>query len=149
MRVLTFLHSFEAGGVERVALRLVRHWREIGVDAQLFVGRSDGALRDEVARDLRYYLPFQVPRGAAWFETWWMIVCLPRQIRRTRPDVLFCAGSTYSVVAIAMKLLLRGECPPVVAKISNDIARQDLPRWMRGLCSPGCGYRLISSTIGW
>jgi glycosyltransferase involved in cell wall biosynthesis len=133
MRVLTFLHSFEAGGVERVALRLVRHWREIGIDAQLFVGRSDGALRDEVARDLRYDLPFRVPRRAAWFETWWMIVCLPRQIRRTRPDVLFCAGSTYTVVAVAMKLLLRGDCPPVVAKISNDIARRDLPRGMRGL----------------
>ena len=37
MRILTFLHSFEPGGVERVALRLVRRWREQGVDAPLFL----------------------------------------------------------------------------------------------------------------
>jgi|KBSSwiS6_1023812.scaffolds.fasta_scaffold148192_2 hypothetical protein len=33
MRVLTFLHSFKPGGVERVALRLVGQWRAQGVDA--------------------------------------------------------------------------------------------------------------------
>ena len=37
MRILTFIHSFDPGGVERVALRLVRDWRTRGVDAPLFV----------------------------------------------------------------------------------------------------------------
>ena len=40
MRILTFIHSFDPGGVERVALRLVRDWRTRGVDAPLFVGRD-------------------------------------------------------------------------------------------------------------
>ncbi|NWP00870.1 glycosyltransferase, partial [Escherichia coli] len=51
---MTFLHSFEPGGVERVALRLVRHWRAMGIDARLFLGREEGALRAELADDLVY-----------------------------------------------------------------------------------------------
>jgi glycosyltransferase involved in cell wall biosynthesis len=127
MRVLTFVHSFELGGVERVALRLVRHWRGMGVDAPLFLGRNDGPLRDELARHLAYSVPRQPWLRSAWFETFWMIACLPGEIRRVKPDVLFCAGSTYTIVAIAMKLLLGRACPPIAAKISNDLARRDLP----------------------
>lgn len=127
MRVLTFLHSFEPGGVERVALRLVAHWRRSGVEAPLFLGREDGSLREELAADLEYEVPRQPPTGSGWFETIWMIARLPGAVRRHRPDLLFCAGSTYTVVAVAMKLLLGRRCPPIVAKISNDVARHDLP----------------------
>ncbi len=126
MRILTFLHSFEAGGVERVALRLVRRWRACGVDAALFMGRIDGPLRTELAQDLAFDVPEPVAILTAWLETLWMILRLPRAIRRTRPDILFCAGSTYTVVAVAMKLWLRGACPPIAVKISNDVARRDL-----------------------
>lgn len=128
MRVLTFLHSFEPGGVERVALRLVRRWRALGVDAPLFLGRADGALRDEVAADLCFDVPRQPRFGTSWWETAWMILKLPGYVRRTRPDVVFCAGSTYTIVVVALKLLLGSRCPPVVAKISNDLRRDDLPR---------------------
>jgi hypothetical protein len=41
IRVLTFLHSFETGGVERTALRLVAQWQRDGVDAPLWVGRRE------------------------------------------------------------------------------------------------------------
>ena len=40
LRVLTFLHSFEPGGVERVALRLHEAWRAQGLDARLVRGRT-------------------------------------------------------------------------------------------------------------
>ncbi len=127
MRILTFLHSFEPGGVERVALRLVARWRSLGVDAPLFVGREDGPLRAELASHLPYSVDDQPPGGSAWCETLWMIARLPAEIRRQRPDILFCAGSTYTVVAVAMKLLLGRSCPPIVAKISNDLTREDMP----------------------
>ena len=61
MRVLTFLHSFEAGGVERIALRLVRAWRGAGIEAPLFMGRSDGPMRNELARALEFHQPRQPP----------------------------------------------------------------------------------------
>jgi glycosyltransferase involved in cell wall biosynthesis len=128
MRVLTFLHSFELGGVERIALRLVRAWREEGMDAPLFMGRENGPLRTDAAQELSWHAPRQPAFGTAGFETLWMILTLPACIRRIRPDLLFCAGNSYTVVAVAMKLLLGRHCPPIVAKISNDLARKDLGR---------------------
>ncbi len=106
-------------------MRLVRHWRAMGVDAPLFLGREDGAMRAEFA-DIDYVVPRQPRRSQAGWETLWMILTLPAVVRRLRPDVLFVAGSTYTVVAVAMTLLLGRKCPPIVVKISNDLARRDL-----------------------
>lgn len=125
MRVLTFLHSFEPGGVERIALRLVRQWRAFGIDAPLFLGRGEGAMRGDVGAELDFIAPRQPRIGTARWEALWMILTLPRVVRRLRPDVLFCAGNTYMVVAVALKLLLGHDCPPVIAKISNDLDRMD------------------------
>jgi glycosyltransferase involved in cell wall biosynthesis len=132
MRVLTFLHSFEPGGVERVALRLVRAWRAQGIDAPLLMGRADGAMRQEMAAGLSYEVPRQ-PFRTDWIETLWMIAMLPGTIRRLKPDALFCAGNSYTIVALAMKLLLGRRCPPIIAKISNDLERRDMippVRWL-------------------
>lgn len=131
MRVLTFLHSFEQGGVERIALRLVRYWRELGVDAPLFLGRADGAMANDVGAGLTFICPKQPWIGSCWWETLRMIFTLPRVVRELQPDVLFCAGNTYLVVAAALKLLLGDDCPPILAKISNDLNRQDAARWKR------------------
>lgn len=131
LRVMTFLHSFEPGGVERVALRLTQAWRERAIDSQLVLGRSDGAMRSEWPA-LSYSSLAVRGLATARFETLWMILRLPGEIRRQRPDILFCAGNTYTVVAVAMKLLLGNDCPPIVAKVSNDLARRDLvgpARW--------------------
>lgn len=127
LRVLTYLHSFEPGGVERVALRLVRMWRSEGLDAPLFLGREDGPMRAEMAQGLAYHVPRQPFFSTAPFETLWMIFTLPAYIRRVRPDVLFCAGNSYGIVSVAMRLILGRSCPPIVAKISNDLARLDMP----------------------
>ncbi|WP_333573861.1 glycosyltransferase [Sphingomonas sp.] len=111
--------------MERVALRLVRHWRAGGMDAPLFLGRQDGAMRAEFA-DIAYDMPRQPRISQASWETLWMILRLPAAIRRLRPDVLFVAGSTYTIVAVAMRVLLGRDCPPIVVKVSNDLARRDL-----------------------
>lgn len=126
MRILTFLHSFEPGGVERVALRLHTAWLAQGVDARLVMGRTDGAMRREWP-DIVPEVFAGIGVSTARWETLWMIFRLPGAIRRHRPDVLFCAGNSYTIVAVAMKLWLGRRCPPVVAKISNDLYRQDLP----------------------
>jgi len=146
MRVLTFLHSFELGGVERVALRLVRHWRALGADAPLFLGREDGPLRGELAEELEYVVPPQPDIGTAWWETFWMIARLPAEIRRTRPDVLFVSGSTYTIVAAAMTLRFGSRCPAIVVKISNDLARKDLPPLARFFWKIWLG---VQARFGW
>lgn len=124
MRVLTFLHSFEPGGVERIALRLVRHWRDQGADVPLFLGRSEGAMAEDVGEGLAYTSPGQPRFPTRRWETLWMILRLPQAVRETRPDVLFCAGNTYAIVAVAMKLALGRNCPPILAKVSNDLDRR-------------------------
>lgn len=131
LRVLTFLHSFEPGGVERIALRMVRQWRAQGMDAPLFLGRLDGDMRGDVGAGLEMICPPGGGRHVAGMETLWMICTLPAVVRRVRPDVLFCAGNTYAVVAVALKILLGRDCPPILLKISNDLDRRDQPGWFR------------------
>ena len=131
MRVLTFLHSFEPGGVERIALRMVRQWRARNIDAPLFVGRLDGDMRGDVGAGLEVICPPGGGGHVAHLETLWMIWTLPAVVRRLRPDVLFCAGNTYAVVAVALKILLGRDCPPILLKISNDLDRRDQSGWFR------------------
>ena len=132
MKILTFLHSFEPGGVERVALRLAKSWNDLGHDAPVFMGRPDGAARTSAPENINYIFPIAPRVSPASFETLWMIFLLPQVIRREKPDALFCAGNSYTVVSVAIKLLLGRSCPPILAKISNDLYRHDLPassRW--------------------
>ena len=125
LRVLVCLHSFEPGGVERVALLLCKAWQTAGAGVTVLLGRTDGAMRDEApALDYIFYSSGRV--STARFETLWMIFCLWRRVRAVRPDVIFCAGNSYTVVAVALRLLLGRACPPVVAKVSNDLDRPDM-----------------------
>lgn len=126
LRILTFLHSFAPGGVERVALRLHEAWRAQGLDARLVMGRSSGVMKRDWPGLAFELLGNQHIPHASW-ETLWMIFHLPAAIRRIRPDVLFCAGNSYTIVAVSMRLLLGKACPPIVAKMSNDLTRNDLP----------------------
>lgn len=126
MRIVIPIHSFEPGGVERVALRLAANWQAGGAEVTVLLGRDEGAGRITEAAGLTYHGYRSWVRTEA-FETLWMIVCLYRYLKRERADLLFCPGNTYTVVAAAMRLLLGRRCPPTVAKISNDLRRSDLP----------------------
>lgn len=137
LRILTYLHSFGPGGVERVALRLNRAWRALGAETIVIVGRDSGVCDPADAphcRLLRRALPF-----AAQTQLGWAVSQLPAIIRQEQPDILFCAGNTYSSVNAAMKLALGSRCPPIIAKVSNDLARPDMSpllragyhRWLR------------------
>lgn len=130
--VMVFLHSFEPGGVERTALRLCGAWAgDAAIDVRLVMGREDGAMRAQAPATVpRHVIGSAGVPTAAW-ETLWMMIVLWRQVRAQRPDVLFAAGNTYAIVAVAMKLLLGRRCPPVVMKISNDLVRRDLPAPVR------------------
>lgn len=122
MRVLTFLHSFAPGGVERDALRLLAALKGEGLEVPVVMGRRTGAMTPP---DLDYVVLDPDGRTAA-FETLWMIWKLPEMIRRLQPDLLYCAGNTYSIVAVMMRLILGRRCPPIVIKISNDLRRFDM-----------------------
>jgi glycosyltransferase involved in cell wall biosynthesis len=129
-RVLTFFHSFALGGCERDAMRLVRAWREGGVDARIAVGRCEGALTDE-ADGLPIY-PIAKPKSMTrHFETLWMIARLPRIIARFRPDLIVVVSNNHGSIAVALRALLGAACPPLVLRVSNDLRRDDLKPWER------------------
>ncbi|MDB5697348.1 MAG: hypothetical protein JWN69_152 [Alphaproteobacteria bacterium] len=123
--ILCYLHSFEPGGVERVALRLCNAWQAEGARVQLLLGRTDGVMGVDAPK-LDYVTYSSHGVSTARFETLWLLLCLWRQVRAERPDVIFCAGNTYTIIAVVLRLLLGGSCPPLVAKISNDLERADL-----------------------
>jgi glycosyltransferase involved in cell wall biosynthesis len=128
-----FLHSFNPGGVERVALRLCRAWgSDPAIDVRLVVGRDEGAMRDE-APPTAVMHGLAPPRGLAKrlpsLRLLWLLL---REIRRQRPDVLFVAGNTYAVFAALARLLLGRRCPVTVLKISNDLVRLDMAPPLRG-----------------
>ena len=124
LRVLTCLHSLQAGGVERDVLRFTKAWREHGIDARIALGRWQGELIAE-APDVPY-LRLSGERTTARFETWRMIAELPAIIRRFRPDVLLLASNNHAAVGLAMRLLLGRRCPPIVLRVSMDLMRIDL-----------------------
>ena len=137
LRIAIPIHSFEPGGVERVALNLASAWQAEGLEVKVLLGRDAGAMRG-IAPQLDYVRHREPVPTAAW-ETIWMIWLAWRWLRVTKVDVLFLAGNTYSVVGAALRLLLGRRCPPMVIKISNDLERRDLPaparwayhRWLR------------------
>lgn len=130
LRVLTYLHSFEPGGLERDVLRFNRAWRARGIDAQIVLGRNEGALAGE-APELPYTVLQKGRFSTAVIESLWMIWHLPRVVRTMRPDVVVCAGNSYSIVAVALRLALGRNCPPIIHRVSNDLVRGDLPTPMR------------------
>ena len=148
-KILTYLHSFEPGGVERVALRLCAEWSRLGMDCPVAMGRIDGPQR-ATAPGLRYLVAPRPFFSTAHFETLWMMGWLLWVIRREKPDLIFCPGNSYTIVAVVMKLLLRSACPSIVAKISNDLERTDIPQPVRGLYRTWCRVQgcLIDHFVG-
>jgi glycosyltransferase involved in cell wall biosynthesis len=129
MRIAIPIHSFEPGGVERVALRLAQQWRDAGHDPVIVLGRNRGAIAGTVP-DLEYRVmrePFPTDR----WETIWMIWSFFQFLLMEKVDAVICPGNTYTVVCVAMKLLHGDRCPPVLVKISNDLERSDLPKSIR------------------
>lgn len=131
LRIMTCIHSFGPGGVERVALRLNCAWRAMGAEVRVIVGRGGGAAGVAGTEDSLCHI---IPRGeriTRRTQLGWMLRWLPAIIRRERPDILFCPGNTYSSVAVGMKIALGAACPPIICKISNDLTRADMGPLLR------------------
>ncbi len=126
LRVLGFLHAWGPGGVERDTMRLWRALAATGLDSRLVLGRLTGRFAGESDGLAIDPIGGATDRTAS-FETLWMIFALPRRIRSAAPDILYCPGNAYSVVAVAMRLSLGRRCPPIILRVSNDLERRDMP----------------------
>ena len=117
--IFTYAETLEGGGVERAQLRLARGWIEAGRRVTLAIGDAGGPLAAEIPPGLEV-----VPLGG---RTYRALFAVPRVVREMRPDVIFCAGSYYTGIALWTRLRLAGSCPPIVGKVSNAMRRGDHP----------------------
>ncbi|WP_242181838.1 glycosyltransferase [Sphingomonas sp. CARO-RG-8B-R24-01] len=130
LRILTFLKSFDPGGVEKVAIRLAEAWHDEGAVVHVLMGEDRGAMRD-TAPSLSYAFCTTAEKPRRSRPSLRLLARLPMTVRQFRPDVIFVAGNTYAGIAVALKLLLGSACPPIALKVSNDLERADMPPVLR------------------
>ena len=106
--LLSYADSLRGGGVERALLRLAEGWIAAGRRVTLVIGDPRGPLTAELPPGV------EVVPGP-----------LVAAVRRLRPDLVFCPGNHYTSRAAWLRLRLGGACPPLVAKMSNALARPD------------------------
>ena len=132
--ILTYARHLEGGGVERAQLRLAREWLAEGRRVTLMLGRMAGPLAAELPAGIEIVAP--VAGGTL------SLASLADVVRERAPDVLFCAGNTYTSAAAWARARLGGAAPLIVGKMSNTSRRTDL-----GLIG-GAAYRTWLRTHG-
>lgn len=130
--ILIFLKGFGPGGVERIGLRLAEGWRARDQRVDLLVACDSGPMR-ALGEGLVSLVAPRWPLIGQRAILLRLLVATARQIRTRRPALLFCPGNTYTILAVALKLILGNACPPIVAKVSNDLERPDMHRALRPL----------------
>ncbi len=128
--ILTYAQTLDGGGVERAMLRLIAGWIDAGRDVTLVIGQVDGPLASELPAGLRL-----IELGS---RAWTAMLGLDRHVRAIGPDLIFCPGNHYSGIAAMTRVRLGRACPPIVAKVSNALARRD----HRGLMVPAYRFWL-------
>ena len=128
LKIVTMLYGFAPGGVERIAARLHDAWRNAGITSEIVVADSRTAPPIPLTHVTRAGGRSH-GRGLIAFVI--LVLALRRRVRDDRPDALFCAGNTYTSVAVLLRLLVGPTCPPVIAKISNCLVRHDMPVLLR------------------
>lgn len=131
--ILVFLHAPGPGGVERIALRLIAGWRLDGLDVRLVLGNPAGPMQSDLVPGIATQSIPPWPLIGRRLASLRLVIATLRAIRTHGPDTLFCAGNVYAIVAVLLKLRLGRNCPPILAKVSNDLTRSDMPWIMRPL----------------
>jgi glycosyltransferase involved in cell wall biosynthesis len=117
--ILAYAQTLNGGGVERAMLRLVRCWSEMGRRVTLLIGDGTGPLAAE--------LPPGVDVRILGDASLAGLRALTGLVREVSPEIIFCPGNHYTGIAALLKLRLGRHCPPIVAKVSNRLARTDQP----------------------
>lgn len=115
--ILAFAQTLDGGGVEKTLLRLAGSWAEAGRRVTLVVGDVAGPL----ARDI----PSGVAVRMVGTKTMIGMSAIAALTAEIDPDVLFCPGNHYTALAAWTRLRLGLRCPPIVAKVSNALVRND------------------------
>lgn len=115
------LADFSSGGTERVALRLAQVWAGAGRRVTLYCGDEEGPSRDLVGPGIE--VRPAMPRESRPLSRGALGRLLAQMVAGSPPDAIFCPGNHHVPILSAIRASLGRRCPPIVAKISNPIAR--------------------------
>lgn len=118
--ILTCAQSMRGGGVERALLRMAEGWLREGRRVTLVLGSGEGPLAAEIPMGIEL-----IRLGDTRYSA---LLTLGRHVQVTEPDLIFCPGNHYSAVAAMTRLRLGHASPPIVAKVSNALARPEQGR---------------------
>ncbi|NWP47813.1 glycosyltransferase, partial [Escherichia coli] len=88
--------QLQGGGVERAMLRMAAGWRAAGRRVTLVLGSREGPLAAEIPDGIEL-IELGDGRHQALFR-------LAEEVRRARPDLLFCPGNRYTGVTALARL---------------------------------------------
>lgn len=114
LKIATWLEHYKGGGVERVAVRLAHDWMELGHQVAILASPVERQLRVDLPTDVEWVPHFGGRKTAA------------EAIGKVAPDIFFCPGNHYTSAAARIRLHLKDRSPPIVWKVSNDLARKDM-----------------------
>ena len=115
--ILAYAQTLNGGGVERTLLRLAQSWSETGRRVTLLIGDASGPLAAELPPGVDLRILGDASLGA--------MLALAGLVREVSPDIVFCPGNHYTGVAAFLRLRLGRKCPPIIAKVSNRLDRDD------------------------
>lgn len=115
--IMAFAQTLRGGGVERAMLRLATEWLAFGRRVTLVLGDASGPLRTE--------LPAGLETVVLGSTSLFSLRALAGIVRARQPDVIFCPGNHYTGIAALTRFRIGPSCPPIVAKVSNRLARDD------------------------
>ncbi len=120
--IVTVLHDFPLGGSERIAIRLMNRWAEMGRKVVIFAGTLKGPLVGMVGRNVDVVTcnPI-IPRGFGSRRK--LGQALARYVARNHVDTLFVPGNFHWPALPDLAVLPKAQRPSIVAQISTPLYR--------------------------
>lgn len=115
-------HDFLLGGSERIAIRLMNRWAELGRSVIVLCGERRGPLAPMISQKVRV-VECTPPIPRAFGSRRRLAQALALFVTQHRPDVLFIPGNFHWPLLVPIAALPTDICPTVVTQISTPIVR--------------------------
>ncbi len=120
--IVVVFHDFPLGGSERIAIRLMNRWAEMGRKVVAFCGTRQGPLASFISSKVEIVeCAPAIPRSVS--SRFHLAQALIAFLKKTRCDVVFAPGSFHWPILTPLAALPDGERPTVITQISTPLYR--------------------------
>ena len=114
--ILICLHDFPAGGTERIAIRMAKHWVDAGRRVSILCGTEAGVQRASVHPRVDV-LQLNPPLSRSPLSRFKLGKAMAKRLAEIAPDIIFLPGNFH--LFLANNLKTASNCAPIALKISN------------------------------